>query len=203
MLWGVKWYYWLLLILMCVAAIFVWQKALKASKARRERLKKEAEIWRRDFELRENYRNLSSDIILSAPSEELLHGVAMNIQIKLENAPNMEKAFDLLPLEKKYIYTLEYFDEDAKKSLSTFFKNNGEPLLGLASPALRAVGLLELADICGDVYPMFDPESEVSIDREKIAFSDERFKTAYDSRALLLHASEYIKNNKDVFLENN
>lgn len=203
MLWGVKWYYWLLLLLMCIAAIFAWQKALKASKARRERLKKEAEIWRRDFELRENYRTLSSDIILSAPSEELLHGVAMNIQIKLENALNMEKAFDLLPLEKKYIYTLEYFDEDAKKSLSTFFKNNGEPLLGLASPALRAVGLFELADICDDVYPMFDPESEVSTDREKIALSDERFKTVYDSHALLLHASEYIKNNKEVFLENN
>ena len=76
----------------------------------------------------------------------------MNIQIKLENAPNMEKAFNALPLEKKYIYTLEYFDEDAKKSLSTFFKNNGEPLLGLASPALSAVGLYEITHICTKIY---------------------------------------------------
>lgn len=203
MLWGVKWYYWLLLVLMCIAAIFVWQKALKASKARRERLKKEAEIWRRDFELRENYRKLSEDIIFSAPTAELLHGVAMNIQIKLENAPNMEKAFNALPLEKKYIYTLEYFDEDAKKSLSTFFKNNGEPLLGLASPALSAVGLFEISDICGEIYPMYDPESDVSIDREKVAFADEKFKQVYDSQALLCAASEYIKQNKEIFLENN
>ena len=128
MLWGVKWYYWLLLVLMCIAAIFVWQKALKASKARRERLKKEAEIWRRDFELRENYRELSQEIIFSAPTAELLHGVAMNIQIKLENAPNMEKAFNALPLEKKYIYTLEYFDEDAKKSLSALWGFSKYPI---------------------------------------------------------------------------
>ena len=137
MLWGVKWYYWLLLVLMCIAAIFVWQKALKASKARRERLKKEAEIWRRDFELRENYRELSQEIIFSAPTAELLHGVAMNIQIKLENAPNMEKAFNALPLEKKYIYTLSnILTRTQKRAFRRFLKTTANRFWAL--PPLRS-----------------------------------------------------------------
>lgn len=200
MLWGVKWYLWVLLLILCIAALFLWRKALKASRERRERLKKEAEIWKRDFELRESYRELTENKLISTPEDELLHGVCMNIQIKLEGAPNMEKAFDALPTEKKYIYTLEYFDEDAKCALSRFFKNNGEPLLGLAAPALEAIGLFEYASLVNSLYPMFDPESEVSVDYEKIAEVDSEFSTIYKSEKLLKCASDYIKNDKEIFL---
>lgn len=200
MLWGVKWYFWVLLLILCIAAFFLWRKALKASKARRERLKREAEIWKRDFELRENYRELTENKLIHTPESELLHGVCMNIQIKLENAPNMEKAFEALPIEKQFIYTLEYFDEDAKNALSRFFKNNGEPLLGLAAPALEAIGLFEYASPVNSLYPMFDPESEVSVDYEKIAEVDSEFSKIYKSEELLKRASDYIKSNKEIFL---
>ena len=55
MLFGLQWYYWLILLVAVVLTIFAWSKALKSSKARRERLKKEAAIWKRDYELRERF----------------------------------------------------------------------------------------------------------------------------------------------------
>ncbi len=201
MLFGVKWYFWLLLAVLFIAAVILWKKALKASRERRERLKKEAEIWRRDFELRENFRELTEEKIDRTPCAELLHGVAMNIQIGLENAPNMEKAFDALPLEKKYVYTLEYFDEDVKISLSRFFKNNGEPLIGLASPALEALGLSSYSAPVKKLYPMFDPESEVSVNYTEIDEADAEYKKIYKSEELLKSAADYIKNNRQIFLK--
>ena len=201
MLWGVKWYLWALLAVLIIIAIFAWSKALKASRERRERLRKEAEIWRRDYELRQNYKTLTDEIIENADKNELLHGVAMNIQIGLENVPNMDEAFSNLPKEKQFVYTLEYFDEDSKKSLSEFFKNNGEPLLSLASPALSSLGLTEISQLVSEIYPMYDENSDVSIDREKIKICDEKFSEIYNSEELLYKAADYIIQNKEIFLK--
>ena len=63
MLFGVQWYYWLILAIAIIGAIFAWVKALKSSKERRERLKKEAAIWKRDYELREKFTVLTDDKI--------------------------------------------------------------------------------------------------------------------------------------------
>ena len=128
MIFGLQWYFWLILLVAVVLTIFAWNKALKASRERRERLKKEAEIWKRDYELREKFAVLTEDKIKETEEIELLHGVAMNIQVMLENEVDMITKFNSLPNEKQFIYALEYFDEDAQKSLSTFFKNNGAPL---------------------------------------------------------------------------
>lgn len=200
MLWGVSPYLWLILIIFIIVTAIVIKKALDASRKRRERLKKEAAIWKRDYELREKYRELTENKILNAPDDELLHGVAMNIQIKLENADSMEKAFEVLPTEKKYVYTLEYFDEDAKQSLSFFFKNNGEPLTGLSYKALEEIGLFDISQIVKELYPMYDPDSEVSVDREIIGRKDVEFKEKYSSKTLLSEAAKYIIGNKEIFL---
>lgn len=201
MLWGVKWYLWALLAVLIIVAVFAWSKALKASRERRERLRKEAEIWRRDYELRQNYKTLTYEIIENADKNELLHGVAMNIQVALENEQNMDEAFKNLPKEKQFVYTLEYFDEDSKKSLSEFFKNNGEPLLSLASPALSSLGLTDISKLVSELYPMYDENSDVSIDREKIKICDEKFSAIYNSEELLFKAADYIKQNKEIFLK--
>ena len=115
MLFGVQWYYWVILLVAIIIAIFAWSKALKSGKARREKLKKEAAIWKRDYELREKFTILTEEKLNSTEETELLHGVAMNIQVMLENATDMTESFNALPNEKKFIYALEYFDEDAKK----------------------------------------------------------------------------------------
>ncbi len=108
MIFGVQWYYWLALLIAVVIAIFAWIKALGASKQRREKLKREAEIWKRDYDLREKYSVLTGEKLEACTDTELLHAVAMNIQVELENAIDMNKAFEALSEEKKNIYTLKF-----------------------------------------------------------------------------------------------
>ncbi len=201
MLWGVQWYLWLILVLAIIGAVFAWHKALTASRERREKLKREGAIWKRDYDLRQKFSVLSDEKIKDTADTELLHGVAMNIQVTLENEINMNEAFKVLPVEKQFIYALEYFDEDAKTALSSFFKNNGAPLVPLIPEALKAVGADKYIDILAPIVPMYDPDSDVSIDYTVIAKADEKFKEMYDSDELCRLAAQYIKKNKEIFLK--
>ena len=173
---------------------------MSASRERRERLKKEAEIWRRDYELREKYSVLTADKLNECEETQLLHAVAMNIQVRLENAIDMNSAFESLCNEQKNIYTLEYFDEDAKNSLSTFFKNNGAPLLPNIITALKAVAADDIITYVESLYPMYDPDSEVSIDYPLVQKTDNQFAAAYDSDKLCRKCAAYIKTNKEKFI---
>lgn len=200
MLFGVQWYYWLILVIAIIVAVFTWLKALSSSRERREKMKREAEIWRRDYELREKYSVLTEEKLRECSDSELLHAVAMNIQVQLENAIDINSAFEKLPTEKRYIYTLEYFDEDAKELLSAFFKNNGKPLVPNIRGALGAIGASNLSEYVDILYPMYDPDSEVSVDYELIAKTDARFKEVYNSGDLCRLAAIYIRKNKEIFL---
>ena len=200
MLWGVQWYYWIILLVAVIIAIFAWSKALKSGKERREKMKREAALWKRDYELREKFTILTEEKLNSTEETELLHGAAMNIQVMLEKANNMTESFNSLPDAKKYIYALEYFDEDAKKNLSAFFKNNGEPLISIVPDALNAIGAGKYIEHYATLLPMYDPDSEVSIDYNIIGRADEEFSSLYNSDELLRLSAEYILKNKDIFL---
>lgn len=200
MLFGVQWYYWVILLVAIIIAIFAWSKALKAGRERREKMRKEAAIWKRDYELREKFTILTEEKLNSTEEAELLHGVAMNIQVRLEKSSDMTESFNSLPDEKKYIYALEYFDEDAKKALSAFFQNNGEPLLSIVPDALNAIGAGKYIEHYGTLLPMYDPDSEVSVDYNLIGKTDEEFASLYNSDELLRLGAKYILKNKDIFL---
>ncbi len=200
MLFGVQWYLWVLLLVVAVLAVIVWIKAISASKTRREKLKKEAEIWKKDYELRQEFKTLTLEKLNSTPNNKMLSGVCMNIQIELENATDMNSAFLALPDEKKYIYCLEYFDEDCVKSLSTFFKNNGSPLTDFIIDALKAVGFTEILPFVETVYPMYDGDSDISIDYSVIDKTDDKFRELYNSNTLYDLVAKYIKANKEIFI---
>ena len=200
MLWGVQWYYWAILLGAIILAIFAWRKAFIASRERRERLKREGAIWKRDYDLRQKYSVLTLEKLKETEDTELLHAVAMNIQVFLENEIDMNEAFSTLSKEKQFVYALEYFDEDAKNSLSTFFKNNGAPLVPIIPEALEAVGATKYIDIVNSILPMYDPDSDVSIDYTVISAADEKFKEIYDSDEFCRIVADYIKKNKEIFL---
>ena len=200
MLWGVQWYYWAILLGAIILAIFAWRKAFIASRERRERLKREGAIWKRDYDLRQKYSVLTLEKLKETEDTELLHAVAMNIQVFLENEIDMNEAFSALSKEKQFVYALEYFDEDAKNSLSTFFKNNGAPLVPIIPEALEAVGATKYIDIVNSILPMYDPDSDVSIDYTVISAADEKFKEIYDSDEFCRIVADYIKKNKEIFL---
>ena len=201
MLFGVQWYLWVLLLVVSILAIFVCIKASAASRTRREKLRKEAEIWKKDYELRQEFRTLSLEKLNSTDNNKMLSGVCMNIQIELENAPDMNEAFSMLPNEKKYIYCLEYFDEDATKSLSTFFKNNGAPLTDFVTQAIKAVGYNEISPLVETLYPMYDDNSDTSIDYTIIEKTDDKFKEIYDQNKLYDLVTKYVKANKEIFID--
>ncbi len=201
MLFGVQWYLWVLLLGVSVLAIFVCIKASSASRIRREKLRKEAEIWKKDYELRQEFRTLSLEKLNSTDNNKMLSGVCMNIQIELENAPDMNEAFFKLPDEKKYIYCLEYFDEDAIKSLSTFFKNNGTPLTDFVIDAIKAVGYNEILPLVETLYPMYDDNSDISIDYAVIEKTDDKFKEIYNQNKLYDLVTKYVKANKEIFID--
>lgn len=200
MLFGVQWYLWVLLVIVSILAIFVWIKAMSASRTRREKLKKEAEIWKKDYELRQEFKTLTSEKINSTDTNKMLSGVCMNIQIELENAPDMNEAFLKLPKEKKFVYCLEYFDEDSVKSLSTFFKNNGSPLTDFIIEAIKTVGYEEISPLVETLYPMYDDNSDVSIDYTVIDKTDDKFKEIYNPNKLYELVSKYVKENKEIFI---
>ena len=200
MLWGVQWYYWAILLGAIILAIFAWRKAFIASRERRERLKREGAIWKRDYDLRQKYSVLTLEKLKETEDTELLHAVAMNIQVFLENEIDMNEAFSTLSKEKQVVYALEYFDEDAKNSLSTFFKNNGAPLVPIIPEALEAVGAPKYIEIVNSILPMYDPDSDVSIDYTVISAADEKFKEIYDSDEFCRIVADYIKKNKEIFL---
>lgn len=200
MLFGVQWYLWVLLVIVSILAIFVWIKAMSASRIRRERLKKEAEIWKKDYELRQEFKTLTLEKINSTDTNKMLSGVCMNIQIELENAPDMNEAFLKLPEEKKFVYCLEYFDEDSSKSLSTFFKNNGSPLTDFITQAIRTVGYEDILPLIETIYPMYDDNSDVSIDYTVIDKTDDKFKEIYNPNKLYELVTKYVKLNKEIFI---
>lgn len=200
MLFGVQWYLWVLLVVVSILAIFVWIKAMSASRTRREKLKKEAEIWKKDYELRQEFKTLTLEKINSTDTNKMLSGVCMNIQIELENAPDMNEAFLQLPEEKKYVYCLEYFDEDCVKSLSTFFKNNGSPLTDFITQAIKTVGYEEILPLVKTLYPMYDDNSDVSIDYTVIDKTDDKFKEIYNPNKLYELVTKYVKSNKEIFI---
>ena len=200
MLFGVQWYLWVLLAVVSILAIFVWIKAMSASRIRRERLKKEAEIWKKDYELRQEFKTLTLEKINSTDTNKMLSGVCMNIQIELENAPDMNEAFLKLPEEKKFVYCLEYFDEDSSKSLSTFFKNNGSPLTDFIIKAIKTVGYEDILPLIETIYPMYDDNSDVSIDYTVIDKTDDKFKEIYNPNKLYELVTKYVKLNKEIFI---
>lgn len=200
MLFGVQWYLWLLLVVVSILAVFVWIKAMAASRIRREKLKKEAEIWKKDYELRQEFKTLTLEKINSTDTNKMLSGVCMNIQIELENAPDMNEAFLKLPDEKKYVYCLEYFDEDCVKSLSTFFKNNGSPLTDFIIEAIKTVGYEEILPLVESLYPMYDDNSNVSVDYTIIDKTDDKFKEIYNPNKLYELVTKYVKSNKEIFI---
>ena len=200
MIYGVKWYWWLLLAVFLVLAIILWRKAIISSRERRERLKKEAEIWKRDYELRQKFSTITEKTFAETNDSELLHGAAMNIQIALENTSDMNAAFAALESEKQFVYALEYFNEDAQKSLSEFFRNNGAPLVPVIPDALAAIGETAYLHLVNELLPMFDEESEISVDKAAIERCNAKFKEVFSSEALLAKAAAFIKENKGVFI---
>ncbi len=198
------WYVGLIIAVLIVITVIMWIKALAASQRHREEREKIIAQLEKEKALRNEFRNISESTFDIEDNEKLLYGIAANIQMYLEKQKDMNEAFENLPVEKKYVYALNYVFEDSKDGLlSDFFKMNGQPLTGCANQAVKEVIGDKLSSIFNNVYNMTDDDSLVSFDENIINKYDNEYKNMIDSEKdnIFNKVSNYIRNNKTIFID--
>ena len=175
-----------------ILLVFVSRKASRAAAKRRAIMNAQIEELKKENRLREKYKVLTRELLEAAEMPELLEGMTSNIQTRLENAEDMRKAFETLPLSEQYIYALNYFIADSRESLSEFFKKNGEPLISLAPEALDEIGS-GLGDTVREMLAMYDESNEeVSYDRALVEKINAEFAEALNPDKVYNQIKKYI-----------
>ena len=123
--------------------------------------------------IREAYSDLTEEKILSDNGENLIEGVADNIQVRLEKEDDMNGAFEKLSEEEKTIYAFHYFLDE--KKVSEFFKNFTKPLTPYALSACEKFLPENVLKIVKELYDCYDEDNETaSVIPEKIDELDEK-----------------------------
>lgn len=195
------WYLYLALAALIVLSVFVWGKAMKASRRHREQVEKEIKAIEKERHLRETYNTLTDEVIENADEDELLEGISTFVQIRVEKSADINAEFAKFSEDFREMYALNFFCEDIDVSLSSFFRNNGEPLVSLAVPALRRIGADKSANIVNEQFKMFDERNEsVSYDVKRIEELDRKFAELDEAKVLRRTAADYIKKNQQAFI---
>lgn len=187
------WYLWLILLVLIVALVIVMRKASAAMKKRNGRIEKEREFAERFKFLVGKYSDLDKSLVEAAQAAELAEGVTAVLQYKLEKSENPDNEYKNAEQWKREVYALYYFSEDCEKSLSYFYKNNGEPLPSVVLEGLKSIGYDKIYSTVAQMYSMYDENNEnVSLDRNRVAELDEKFKNIFDRELLFNLVKKYI-----------
>ena len=193
------WPYLIALVVASIAAAFVVKKAVRAYRNYYKRYRSEESRMKRLVSLKEKYMNITPEEIATADEADMLEGVALAIQLRLQKKDDMEKEFALCSVEKQYAYALDIFVQSS--SPSSFFRENGVELTGIIVDALAFIGLDEPAIEAEKLRRMFDEDEEdVSIDSLVIDEVDAYFKSNAVSERIKSAAAEKIKSCPEPFL---
>ncbi len=177
-------------VLIVAAVIFYF--AVKATAKHNRTFKAQEAEMRRLLALKEKYMDFTEATLEENADEELLEGVALSYQIRLQRRENPEKAYEELNEEKKFVYVLDVFcaDGDAK----IFFSENGDMIKDRILPALENIGMRDFALKLRDAYDMYDNSNE------EVSYSEKRLEEInnYISEndiltAIKLAGAKYIK----------
>lgn len=192
---------WLLVLVLIVATIVMMAKASKAvkkSNAEKEELIKKLDHLKM---LREKYEILTEESIKNDTSDMLLEGVASNIQLTIEKTEDMNEAFEELSDNKKMIYALNYFIDDAKESVRKFFKEYTKPLTPYAVMATDKFADEKSKELVRKMYEIFDDENEeTSFFESEVEKIEEELKASLDFEKMLKTANEFIRENAKEFI---
>lgn len=196
--------YWILFVILFVALIvlFVVYGKMGKSMAKRK-AEKEALIKKLDHmkEIREKYSELTVEKILSDDGENLLEGVADNIQVRLEKEENMNSSFENLTEAEKTSYAFHFFLEEAREKPSEFFRNYTKPLTPYALSACEKFLEKDVFLLVRDLYDAYDEDNETaSVIPEKIAETDEKILSSDFVSSAKGKAVVYIKENVSQFI---
>ena len=156
-----------LLVVLVVLLIFTSIKAARA--VRRHNAERDAILrkLKADAALREKYASVTRETALEADGRELLHGVALCIQQRIERDSDLTAAFRALPEAEQYIYAWNYLLCEDADTLSAFFRLNGSPLTDAALEGARAAFDEAHRAVFERGWRMFDPDDETTSAREQ------------------------------------
>lgn len=145
-------------VVVLIVAAVVFYFAVKAASRHNKTFRAQEAEMRRLLALKEKYMNFTEATLEENDEAELLEGVALSYQIRLQRQDNPEKAYQEMNEEKKYVYVLDVFcaDGDAK----VFFSENGEIIKEKILPALEKIGMQDFALKLKVIYDMYDNSNE-------------------------------------------
>lgn len=172
----------------------------KAYKRYYERLRSEEAEIKRLVALKEKFRVLSEDVIKNAEAGELLEGVALSYQLKLQKEEKQEEMFSSLPEEVQYAYALDVFCQE--KSVREFFRENGDILKDIIIPAFSMIGLGEEGNMLLPMKLMYDEnDSTTSFSEAKIKETEDYLVNNDILTKIKEKSAEYIKKNPAAFVQ--
>lgn len=188
------------LIGVLVAFYFVLRATAKAYSRYYERYRREEAEIKRLIALKEKYSVLTEDVIKNANENELLEGVALSYQLKLQKEEKQEEKFEKLPEEVRYIYALDVFC--AEKEIRDFFRENGNILKDIIIPAFSMIGMKSEGEMLLPLKLMYDEnDSTTSFSESKIKETEDYFENNGILTKVKEKSAEYIKNNMSAFVE--
>lgn len=191
--------YALLLVAVIIAAAFVFKLAGKSYRRYYERYRKEEAEIKRLVSLKERFSSLSEEVIEKEEEKELLEGVALSYQLKLQKCSDMDGEFLKLNKEKQYAYALDIFVHE--NSVRDFFKENGEVLKDIIVPAFEMIGLKNEGEMLLPLKRMFDEKDlEASVDQRKINEVQQYFDENTVLTQVKENSAKYIKENPKLFV---
>lgn len=178
----------------CVMAAVIFYFAARAYSKHNSLYKAQEAEMRRLVALKEKYMNFTAETVADADEEEILEGVALSYQLRLQKDENPEKAFSLMNEEKQNLYVLDVFCADG--DVGVFFSENGRIVKERIIPALRMTGMDDFAVKLKEIYDMYDEENEeVSYSVSKIEEMNKYISQENILKEIKVEGAKYIKNN--------
>ncbi len=178
----------------CVGAAVIFFFAVRAYSKHNALYKAQEAEMKRLLALKEKYMNFTEETLLEADEEEILEGVALSYQLRLQKEEDPEKAFELLNEEKQKLYVLDVFCADA--DVKVFFSENGKIVKDRIIPALIMIGMEDFSHKLKAIYDMYDEANEeISYSENKIEKMNEFISDNDILRKIKSEGAKYIKNN--------
>lgn len=193
------WYLLVILVVACIVTAVIMFFAARAYSEHARGFRKQDEEMKRLLALKEKFYNFDKATIDASEDAELLEGVALSYQLRLQKQENPEEAFSLMSEEKKLLYVLDVFCSDA--DIKVFYKENGRILKDLFVPALKKIGCEAFADKAQVIYNMYDEENEnVSYSEKEIQAVNDYIESEKVIDTVRVKSAVYIRQNYDIIL---
>lgn len=193
------WYLVIIFFIVLIAAIVILNFAAKAYSKHAKTFKEQEAEMKRLLALKERYYSFTRETLIESDEKEILEGVALSYQLRLQKEENPEKAFGELNEEKQLIYVLDVFCGDG--DVKVFYSQNGDIVRNKLGKALDKIGMADFAIKVNRISQMYDETNEdVSYSEKEIDKVNAYIEENDIIEKVRLRAANFIKENCDLIL---